>query len=98
MEPDIPSPDGMGWTIEVSEGVSVLQIDWMDGKPAPEAVLQLLACKCKKKCELPSCICLSSMLKCTDLCSLKDCGNQSQEDSEDSISDGDDDDDVDDFS
>lgn len=77
---------------------SNLLIVLMDNKPAPEVVLQLLACKCRKVCELPSCVCLSSGLRCTDLCKLKDCGNQPLEDSEDVIAEEDDEDDIDDFS
>ncbi|KAK3730477.1 hypothetical protein QZH41_014705 [Actinostola sp. cb2023] len=99
--PDIPSPDGMGWTIQTStDAVSTeLLIDWMDGQPAPSAVLQLLACKCRKACELPSCVCMNSGLKCTDLCTLKDCTNQpAQDDSSDLIDDDADEDDDDDFS
>ncbi|KAK3754241.1 hypothetical protein QZH41_020144 [Actinostola sp. cb2023] len=99
--PDIPSPDGMGWTIQTStDAVSTeLLIDWMEGQPAPSAVLQLLACKCRKACELPSCVCMNSGLKCTDLCTLKDCTNQpAQDDSSDLIDDDADEDDDDDFS
>ena len=88
----------MGWTTQTSGDASVLLIDWMDGKPAPEAVLQLLACKCRRACELPSCVCLSSGLKCTDLCTLKDCINQPQEDFGDVKNVEDDEDNEDDFS
>ena len=70
----------------------------MDRKPDPEAVLQLLACKCRRACELPSCVCLSSALKCTDLSTFKDCVNQPQEDFGDVINEEDDEDDEDDFS
>jgi len=91
----------MGWTIQTStDAVSTeLLIDWMDGQPAPSAVLQLLACKCRKACELPSCVCMNSGLKCTDLCTLKDCTNQpAQDDSSDLIDDDANEDDDDDFS
>lgn len=56
---------------------------WMDGQPAPQAIIDLLACNCKKKCELPKCECMASGLKCTDMCTLQNCENQAnQEDNE----------------
>lgn len=58
---------------------------WMDGQPAPEAILDLLACNCARKCELPKCSCMANGLKCTDMCKLQDCENQAsfyQEDEE----------------
>ena len=39
-------------------------------------------------------VCLSSGLRCTDLCTLKDCGNQPLEDSDDVIAEEDDEDDI----
>ena len=53
-----------------------LVIDWMKGSPAPEAVLQLLACKRVRTCKLPDCTCLANGLKCTDMCRLQTCDNQ----------------------
>ena len=88
----------MGWTTQTSGDESVLMIDWMDGQPAPEAVLQLLACKCRRICELPSCVCMSSVLKCTDLCTLNDCDNLPLDDCGDAINEEDDEDDDDDYS
>ena len=84
----------MGWSTQTYGNASNLLIDWMDKKPAPEVVLQLLACKCRRICELPSCVFLSSGLRCTDLCTLKDCENQPLEDSEDVIAEEDDEDDI----
>lgn len=72
--PAIPSPVGMGWKLENES----LVVDWMDGRPAPDTVLALLACKCKRSCSLPTCVCLVNGLKCTDICTLKDCVNQWQ--------------------
>ena len=77
--PSIPSPNGNGWKLETTNDKQDLVIDWMEGKPAPEAVLELLACKCARSCKLPQCVCLLNGLKCTDLCKLKDCDNQPQE-------------------
>ena len=53
-----------------------LVVHWMDGQPAPQAILDLLACNCAKKCELPKCECMVNRLKCTDMCRLQDCENQ----------------------
>uniref|UniRef100_UPI00358DDB47 uncharacterized protein n=1 Tax=Myxine glutinosa TaxID=7769 RepID=UPI00358DDB47 len=74
-DPKVPSPVGRGWKME-KEGVEQLVVHWMDGQPAPEAVLDLLACNCNRKCSLPKCVCLSNRLKCTDMCRLTDCDNQ----------------------
>ena len=70
----------------------LLVVDWMDGRPAPEAILALLACKCSRMCTLPKCVCLANGLKCTDMCKLSECENRSSDD-EDTT---DEDDDVDD--
>ena len=48
----------------------------MDGQPAPQAILDLLACNCTRMCQLPSCECMANGLKCTDMCKLPNCGNQ----------------------
>lgn len=77
--PIIPSPNGNGWKLDTTNGKEDLAIDLMEGKPAPEAVLELLACKCARSCKLLQCVCLSNGLKCTDLCKLKDCDNQPRE-------------------
>ena len=38
--------------------------------------IDLLACNCPRKCELPRCECMANGLKCTDMCRLPDCENQ----------------------
>ena len=48
----------------------------MHGSPAPDAVLQLLSCKCLRVCKLPQCTCLRNGLKCTEICKLQTCNNQ----------------------
>ena len=53
-----------------------LVVNWMSGEPAPVAVLELLSCRCKRRCQLPNSTCLSNGLKCSDLCKLKDCDNR----------------------
>lgn len=74
--PVIPSPVGMGWKMETLADSQVLSIDWMEKKPAPEAVLELLPCKCK------SCLCVVNGLTCTDICALANCENQVEADDE----------------
>ena len=49
---------------------------WMNGDPAPKAVLELLSCKCTRSCKLPGCSCMQNGLKCTDMCRLKECQNR----------------------
>ena len=74
--PQVPSPVGRGWKIEKEGADNQLVVHWMDGQPAPQAVLDLLACNCPRKCELPRCECMANGLKCTDMCRLPDCENQ----------------------
>ncbi|KAG1659234.1 Programmed cell death protein 4 [Nymphon striatum] len=75
--PDIPSPVGNGWCMQVEEdGKQHLLIDWLDVAIAPDAVLQLLSCKCSRTCKNPACPCLENGLRCTDLCRLLTCNNQ----------------------
>jgi hypothetical protein len=78
--PDTPTPIGRGWKLIETNGKQQLEIDWMDGLPAPQALLDLLSCKCSKSCKLPKCICLVNGLKCTEMCSLSNCSNQETKD------------------
>lgn len=71
-KPNIPSPSEHGWTEEDGK----LKILWMRSAPAPEVVLELLACKCSRLCKLPDCRCLVNGLTCTDMCKLQTCTNQ----------------------
>ena len=74
--PQVPSPVGRGWKMEKQGPDEHLVVHWMDSQPAPQAILDLLACNCTKKCELPKCECMVNGLKCTDMCRLPDCDNQ----------------------
>ncbi|KAJ8403211.1 hypothetical protein AAFF_G00354280 [Aldrovandia affinis] len=74
--PHVPSPVEHGWA---RNDDGQLTVEWMQGSPAPEAVLQLLSCNCSHRCKLPECQCMSSGLKCTNLCKLQTCDNQPQE-------------------
>ena len=74
----VPSPTEHGWTDDEGK----LAIHWMRCAPAPDVVLELLACKCVRSCSMPSCTRLSSGLTCTDMCRLQNCSNQHVQDDE----------------
>ena len=78
-DPNTPSPEGHGWKFTTDGDAQVLAIDWMDGASAPEAVLELLSCKCRKSCKAPQCPCVVNRLVCSDMCTLKTCENQPPE-------------------
>lgn len=82
--PQVPSPVGRGWKIEREEGVEQLVVDWMAGKPAPEAILELLSCNCTKYCSSARCVCVANGMKCTDMCRLHNCENQPSAEEEES--------------
>lgn len=74
-DPSVRSPVGNGWKLEEHDGDSTLVIDWMRGKPAPQALLDLLACTFPCKCKLPQCVCMKNVLKCTEMFTLQCCDN-----------------------
>ena len=41
--PNIPNSVGHGWLMEESDSVKKLVFDWMDGQPAPIAVMELFS-------------------------------------------------------
>ena len=63
-------------TTGLPQGHVQLAVHWIEGQPAPRAVLEILACTCPKICKLPKCVCMASGLKCTDMCKLSTCDNQ----------------------
>ncbi|KAL8567391.1 hypothetical protein ACOMHN_001779 [Nucella lapillus] len=75
-DPEAPDPVQHGWRVETQSGEEVLCLDWMDVQPAPDAVLELLACKCPTTCTMETCVCLQHGLKCTNMCRVKNCDNQ----------------------
>ena len=75
--PDIPSPHGHGWSVNWYN----LEFVWLRSRPAPEEVLELLSCNCKRKCTVDTYCCFKAGLKCTEMCSLK-CDNMPCEDKE----------------
>ena len=69
-----PYPSGYGWL----EANGLLEIKWMNQKPAPDSLLGFLACDCKKSgCQNNRCVCVSNGLYCTDLCDCSTCTNGS---------------------
>ena len=70
----MPSPVGYGW--KQSEN-NELEIDRGSQPPAPEDVIELLACHCSGACRQSQCHYLQNNLPCTDPCHLFDCENQS---------------------
>ena len=76
-EPQLPSPDTLGWTLEDDKWVHI-----MTSLPlAPEAIIQLVKCGyVKSRCSSSRCKCRKAGLKCTDLCRCADyddlCDNQ----------------------
>ena len=74
-KPHLPSPTECGWVMEDGN----LAIKWMQGSPTPQAVLELLACKCVQACKEGDCPCLDNGFKCTYMCKLQTCGNQRSE-------------------
>ena len=82
--------------MEREDGIEQLVVHWMEGQPAPEAVLDLLECSCHRKCELPTCVCLSNRFSCTDMCRLQDSDNWvSSADNDESVAEDELDDDCD---
>ena len=75
--PNIPEPDGHGWIKRADGG---LDLYWIHGQVAPDAVLELLACQCKRKCVPDDCPCMVNGFKCTYMCRLQTCENQKVED------------------
>ena len=79
--PDIPSPIGNGWSLKDD----VLEVVWMENLPAPESVLELITCDCRRlKCNA-SCQCKILSLECTDICKCHaNCENVTYDDQSDS--------------
>ncbi|KAG0718143.1 hypothetical protein GWK47_053045 [Chionoecetes opilio] len=50
-QPFVANPTDCGW---MTDEDGKLAVNWMRGSPAPDAVMQLLSCKCVRSCELLS--------------------------------------------
>jgi len=77
--PVVPDPRYHGW---ITDNDGNIAIKWMQNPPAPDAVLDLLSCKCSRSCKLPSCTCLSNKLACTSMCKFQTCNNQKKQEKE----------------
>ena len=71
-EINVPSPVGHG--SEDNDGL-ITPIMCLRS-PAPKALLELIKCGCKGKCEKRQCSCVRSNLTCTPACLCGDCHNQ----------------------
>jgi hypothetical protein len=77
---NFPHPNGFGW-INVNNR---LEIKWMSQKPAPDSLLEFVACGCKKPgCLNRVCACVVHGLKCTVLCDCNTCVNTLLDEEED---------------
>ena len=65
---EIPSPNDHGW--KINNDNDEINILWLGIKPAPDEVLELLSCTCRRVCSEDSCCCMKALLKCTDMCCL----------------------------
>ena len=61
-----------GW--KVDEDGNVL-VNWLTIAPAPESLLKLVNCKCRKGCENNRCSCVKAGLNCSQLCKCLGCKN-----------------------
>lgn len=82
---------GKGCFLETNAHGERFETDWMDGLPARRAVIELIACTCKKSCDETTCDCILNGLKCSDLCSLTTCSNQAEEEGDVIVEEEDDD-------
>ena len=63
--PDIPSPENYGWTLEDNRWVPIMTTQL----PAPKSIIQLVKCGCAKaKCDTNRCSCRRAGLSYTELC------------------------------
>ena len=82
-EKDTLSQEGHGWMIDDEQIV----VDWMQDKPAPQVVMELIALKCCGVCKASECQCIANALKCLTACENQLCGIMIDGDLEDSIND-----------
>ena len=68
----ILNPVGVGWE-RGNDGK--LEIKWTSLLPAPEEILDLLSCDCRRECKMETCICLTNNLNCADACHSFICDN-----------------------
>lgn len=89
--PEVPPPVGHGWTVDETNH---LTFEWLGSKSAPEEVLELLSCTCRRTCVVETCCCLKAGLRCTEMCNVA-CNNMNDDEELDEIGYENDDDDDD---
>ena len=70
---------GGKWKLPLMATQNSALIGWrLEGEADTKAVLELISCRCTRKCISPKCDCTSNGLKCTDACSCsyENCDNQ----------------------
>ncbi|KAG1676717.1 hypothetical protein GQR58_014141 [Nymphon striatum] len=91
--PVYPEIHDHGWYLENQ----AIKIRWMTCQPAPNEVLSLLSCSCKRTCQPTKCSCIDNRMHCTDLCSCGECQNKFLATTESSDSGGESDNDFEDI-
>ena len=74
-KPVVPSPCQHGWILNDD----LLSVKWLGSSPAPDEVLELISCLCKRTCKADDCVCMQAQLKCTSLCIAR-CDNMVADD------------------
>ena len=64
-----------------------LEIKWTSLLPAPEEILGLLSCDCRRECKIETCIYLTNILNCTDACHsfIRNNSHNSEDDSQQTV-------------
>ena len=64
-----------------------LEIKWTSLLPAPEEILGLLSCDCRRECKIETCIYLTNILNCTDACRsfIRNNSHNSEDDSQQTV-------------
>ncbi|KAG1654877.1 hypothetical protein GQR58_024815 [Nymphon striatum] len=91
--PVYPEIHDHGWYLENQ----AIKIRWMTCQPAPNEVLSLRSCSCKRTCQPTKCSCIDNRMHCTDLCSCGECQNKFLATTESSDSGGESDSDFEDI-
>ncbi|KAG1650788.1 hypothetical protein GQR58_027743 [Nymphon striatum] len=91
--PVYPEIHEHGWYLENQ----AIKIRWMTCQPAPNEVLSLLSCSCKRTCQPTKCSCIDNRMHCTDLCSCGECQHKFLATTESSDSGGESDSDFEDI-
>ena len=86
---EIPSPIEKWWCQDKGDATA-LAIDWMEGLPAPDAILELMSCSCTCVCKAPQCKCIANGLHCTEMCRLTSCSNMQPDEEPEAVDNGDD--------